>query len=205
MKLYYSLNSNPRVAVATARYLNSPVEFIRANPRHPDHEEAFRPINPNALVPVLAEEGRPNLWEADAIACRLSVIAGSDFWPTDAGRLPELIRWLSWSSTHFNAAAGALYFEYVVVPQIFTRGPDEAVVGEALESLARLMPILDDALAGRSWLVGDQLSYADFRVATVLPFEQAQLPLAGYANVLNWRDRLREIDAWRAPFEGLAG
>lgn len=203
MKLYYSLNSNPRVAVATARHLRSPVEFVRANPRHPDHEEAFRPINPNTLVPVLAEDGRPNLWEADAIACRLSAIAGSDFWPKD-DRLPELVMWLSWSAHHFNAAAGALYFEHIVVPQIFRRGPDEAVVAEAMGSLLKLMPILDDALDGRSWLVGDQLSYADFRVATVLPFEAAQLPLAGFGNVLRWRDRLCEYDAWRDPFKGLA-
>jgi glutathione S-transferase len=203
MKLYYSLNSNPRVAVATARYLASPVEFIRASPRHPDHEDAFRAINPNTLVPVLTEEGRPNLWEADAIACRLSAIAGSDFWPTDA-RLPELVMWLSWSAHHFNAAAAAFYFEHIVVPQIFTRGPDEAVLAQAAEELARLLPILDQALAGRSWLVGDKLSYADFRVATVLPFEQARLPLAGFDNIRRWHDRLREIDAWRAPFEGLA-
>lgn len=202
MKLYYSLNSNPRVAVAVARYLNSPVEFVRASPRRPDHEEAFRPINPNTLVPVLAEEGRPNLWEADAIACRLSALAGSDFWPSDA-RLPEFIMWLSWSAHHFNLAAGTFYFEHVVRPQIFTRGPDEAALAEAAASLRRLTPILDDALAGRSWLVGDRLSYADFRVATVLPFEQAQLPLAGFDNIRRWHDRLREIDAWRAPFEGL--
>ena len=76
MKLYYSRNLNPRVAVAVARYLGSPVDYIAANPRDADQEEAFRPINPNTLVPVLVEDDR-SLWETDAIACRLSQIAGS--------------------------------------------------------------------------------------------------------------------------------
>jgi hypothetical protein len=46
MKLFYSHNLNPRVAVAVARYLHSPVEFVRASPRHPENEHAFRAINP---------------------------------------------------------------------------------------------------------------------------------------------------------------
>jgi hypothetical protein len=68
LKLYYSTNLNPRVAVAVARHLKSPVEFVRASPRDPRCEEAFCPINPNTLAPVLAEGDR-SYWETDAIAC----------------------------------------------------------------------------------------------------------------------------------------
>jgi hypothetical protein len=67
LKLYYSTNLNPRVAVAVARHLKSPVEFVRASPRDPRYEEAFRPINPNTLAPVLVEGDR-SYWETDAIA-----------------------------------------------------------------------------------------------------------------------------------------
>jgi glutathione S-transferase len=203
MKLYYSENLNPRVAVAVARHLESPVEFISASPRRPDLEDAFRPINPNTLVPVLVEEGRPNLWEADAIACRLSMLAGSDFWPTDE-RLPELIRWVSWSAQHFNRAANVFYFEHIVRPRIFTRAANEAALEDARVALLRFAPILDDVLADRSWLVGERLSSADFRVASVLPYaELAQLPVGDYANIRRWHDRLNMLNAWRAPFEGL--
>jgi glutathione S-transferase len=202
MQLYYSENLNPRVAVAVARYLDSPVEFVRASPRRPDLEDAFRPINPNTLVPVLVEEGRPNLWEADAVACRLSMIARSDFWPTD-DRLPELVRWLSWSALHFNRAANVFYFENIVRPQIFTRPANTAALEEAEQALRRFGPILDEVLADRTWLVGDRLSYADFRVASVLPYPRAQLPLGQYANIARWHDRLNLLDAWRVPFEGL--
>lgn len=202
MQLYYSENLNPRVAVAVARYLDTPVEFVRASPRRPDLEDAFRPINPNTLVPVLVEEGRPNLWEADAVACRLSMLAGSDFWPTDE-RLPEIVRWLSWSALHFNRAANVFYFENIVRPQIFTRPANAAALEEADLALRRFAPILDDVLGDRTWLVGDRMSYADFRVASVLPYAEARLPLGQYANIARWHDRLNQLDAWRAPFEGL--
>jgi glutathione S-transferase len=202
MKLYYSKNLNPRVAVAVARHLQSPVEYVLASPRHPDHEEAFRAINPNTLVPVLVEDGR-TVWETDAIACRLSQIAGSDFWPAD-GRLPELMQWLSWSAYHFVRAGGVFYFEHIVRPQIFSRPANDAALADAAAALRRFAPILDEILAGRTWLVRNRLSYADFRVASVLPFaERAQLPVGGYRNIARWHDRLNEFDAWRAPFAGL--
>ena len=82
MKLYYSPNTNPRVTVAVAKYLDAPVEFVRAAPRDPANTDSFRGINPNALVPVLVEDNRTT-WETDAIVCRLCEITGSDFWRRD--------------------------------------------------------------------------------------------------------------------------
>src|ERR1700744_4536417 len=107
MKLYYSKNLNPRLAVAVARHLQSPVEFIRASPRDPGNEDGFRRINPNTLVPVLVEEGH-SLWETDAIACRLSMLAESDFWVFDE-KAAEFQMWLSWSAQHFTRAASFFY------------------------------------------------------------------------------------------------
>jgi glutathione S-transferase len=203
MKLYYSPNLNPRVAVAVAKHLKSSVEFVRASPKHPDHEAAFRALNPNTLVPVLVEAGRKPLWETDAIACRLSRLAGSDFWPTD-DRMPELIMWLSWSAHHFTETASAFYFENIVKPKILNLAPDEAVLRRADPRLRQLAGILDGVLADRTWLVGDRLSYADFRVASIMPFaEEAKAPLDGYANIHCWHDRLNQLDGWRLALDGL--
>ena len=202
MKLYYSRNLNPRVAVAVARHLGSPVEYVRASPRHPDHEEAFRPINPNTLVPVLVE-GERRLWEADAIACRLSAIAGSDFWRS-GDQAVEMIKWISWATHHLNSAASVLYFDRLIRPSFSDQGAPQAVLDEALSDFRRYAAILNTELEGRNWLVGDHISYADFRVATALPFaEGAGLPVAEFPNVKRWHDQLWALDAWRDPFEGL--
>ncbi len=165
-KLYYSHNLNPRVAVAVARHLGSPVDYIRASPRHPDHEPAFRSINPNALVPVLVEGGR-TLWETDA--------------------------------------ASTLYFEKLIRPTFSDVRVAPSVLEAALGDFRDHAAVLDGQLAGRPWLVGDHLSYADFRAATALPFaEGAGLPVSEFPNVKRWHDRLWALDAWRAPFDGLA-
>jgi glutathione S-transferase len=202
MKLYYSTNLNPRVAVAAARHLNSPVEFIRVSPRDPRQEDAFRVINPNTLVPVLVEGAKP-LWETDAIACRLSMIAGSDFWPT-GDSLPETVKWLSWSKHHLTAAGDAYYFENIIKPKYLGLPPDPHVIGGVESDFHRYARVLDDILATRRWLIEDRLTYADFRAATIMPFaKDAKMPVEGYKNVLAWADRLNEVDAWRAPFEGL--
>ena len=202
MKLFYSHNLNPRVAVAVARYLKSPVEYVRISPRHPSQIDAFRKINPNALVPVLCD-GDNTLWEADAIACRLSELSGSDFWRSGE-ELPEMIKWISWSAYHLTRAADPLYFYRIVAPTFSTAEPDPALMEQALRDFRTHAAILDDHLRDRPWILGERISYADFRVATPLPFaEGAGLPLAEFPNVSNWHARLNAIDAWRDPFTGL--
>ena len=203
MKLFYSHNLNPRVAVAVARYLHSPVEFVRASPRHPENEQAFRAINPNTLVPVLVEGDR-TLWETDAIACRLSTIAKSDLWPTD-DRAPELQMWISWSTHHFTRAASAFYWEFVIKPIIGDTSVDTRALDEAAGEFHRFAAVLEDVLSNRTWLVGNRLSYADFRVATALPFADAsKLPIERYPRVTAWHERLCGHSAWSNPFESLA-
>lgn len=198
--LYYTHNINPRVAVAVARYLKSPVELIRYEPMGADREK-FLPLNPNSLAPLLVEDGKP-LWEADAIALRLSRLAGGAFWPDQ--HAVDIMQWVSWSAHHFTVAgAGLVWHNHTAVS--WMGPPDPGVVAGIAEDFHRFARILDATLADRQWLVGDRLTYADFRVASALPFaERGQIPLDSYRNVVAWHDRLNTIEAWREPFAGLA-
>ena len=201
-KLYYTHNINPRVAVATARYLEAPVEYLRIAPKGAD-EAMIRPFNPNTLAPVLVEDDGTSLWETDAITWRLARLTGSDFWQTD--RLDEMLQWVSWSAHHFTRAGGTYTFENVTMVDVPGWRRNLMALEEAEADFHQLGGILDEVLAKRDWLVGGKLSYADFRVATALPFAgAASIPLAGYGNIQRWHDRLLEIDAWREPFAGIA-
>lgn len=203
MKLYYSHNLNPRVAVAVAKYLQSPVAYERAAPRNPANTEAFRAINPNALVPVLVD-GQDKLWETDAIACKLSALSGTDFWRNGAEQ-PEMIKWISWSAYHLTLAASPLYFFRIVVPQFSDAKPDPRQMEKALSDFREHAATLDGLLADRKWLLGDRISYADFRVATPLPFaDGAGMPVEEFPHVKRWHDQLWAIEAWRDPFKGIA-
>jgi glutathione S-transferase len=202
MKLYFSRNYNPRLAVAVARFLNSPVEFEFASPFSPGQREKFIRLNPNLSVPILVE-GETTLWEADAIACRLSQLAKSDFWPMGEA-LPEIVRWISWGYWNFVRACDQVHFERVT-KQRYAIGPIRQDVVEAgLNEFASSAAVLEQHLKPRDWLVGGRPTYADFRLACVLPFAGiAGLPVHDFPRVAAWHARLMEIPAWRDPFAGL--
>lgn len=201
-KLLFSRNPNPRLAVASARYLEAEIDYEFAAPFAPGQADLYRPLNPNLSLPILVV---PNgsLWEADAIACRLSRDARSDFWGTGDDE-PDMIRWLSWGKENFVRASDMVHFERGT-KQRYGLGPiDQRLVEQGLERFRTAASILEAELAGRKWLTRNRLSYADFRMATFLPFNDiARLPLDDYPSVARWYRRLGEIDAWRDPFKGL--
>lgn len=202
MKLFFSRNPNPRLAVAVARYLDADIDYEFASPFSPGQSDKFRPLNPNLSLPILVEAGAA-LWEADAIACRLSRAAGSDFWRTGDDE-PEMIRWISWAKDNFMRTCDMVHFE-LGTKRRYALGPtDHEQLREGIAQFHATSRILDAALADREWVTGDAISYADFRMAAFLPFNDvAKLPLEEYPSIRRWYDQLEEIDAWREPFNGL--
>jgi glutathione S-transferase len=203
MKLYFSRNYNPRLAVATARYLEIPLQFEFASPFDPAHIEHFRTLNPNHRLPILLEDDGTSLWEADAIACRLSQLAGSSFWRTGPAQ-PRMIQWLSWANGDFVAGCDKVHFERVTRRR-YGHGPIRShYVEDGLALFNEAAAVLDAHLAQQDWVLEDGISYADFRMACVLPFaDLTGLPLADYSNIARWFERLCQIEAWRDPFLGL--
>jgi glutathione S-transferase len=202
MQLYYSHNSGPRLAVAAAKHMQAPVDFIYAEPLSPGNIDKFRALNPNVRVPILIENGTP-LWEVDAITCRLAQITQSDFWP-GSQHLPNLIRWLSWNAWHFGPAASALYFEHIVKPTFNGAPAPQAELDQHMKNFRHYAAILNGELAGKTWLIDNRLSYADFRTAFVFPFAaRCGLPLQDYPELQRLSDQLNELPHWKAPFAGI--
>ncbi|RDJ02728.1 glutathione S-transferase family protein [Rhizobium grahamii] len=202
MKLYFSQNPNPRLAVAVARFLKAEIEFEFAEPMAPGQAERYLPLNPNLLLPILQHSGR-TLWETDAIACWLSRRAGSNFWRTDDDE-PEMIRWISWAKENFMKACDAVHWERGTKLRYGIGTCDQVMVEEGLRQFHRAAIILDSQLSDRRWLLGEAISFADFRMAAFLPFnDAARLPIDEYPAVKRWSDQLNLIEAWRDPFLGL--
>ena len=201
MKLYYAETMNPRKVCAVAKYLGSPVEFIRVDLRKGEHREpAFLEQNPNGKVPLLVD-GELCLWESTAIMAHLAVQAGSDLWPSDAASQVEVLRWLSWDMVHFSRHGSSLYFEHMIKPWAGLGEPNAAAVEEATGFFKRFAAVLDAHLATRDYLVGNRLSIADFGTGVLLPWaKQAHLPVEGFAHIERWHERLMALPAWRDPF-----
>jgi glutathione S-transferase len=185
-----------------ARFLNAPVTLEWASPFDPAHSEKFRALNPTQLIPILVEHGT-SLWEADAIACRLSMMVGSNFWRMDA-ELPDMIRWISWGKPNFVHGCDMVSFE-LGTKQRYGIGPiDQGEIKKGLKLFHKSAELLDAHLQGREFLLASGLSYADFRMATFLPFNDVmKLPLSDYANISRWNKTLETLPAWADPFKGL--
>ena len=203
MKMYFSRNPNPRLAVAVARYLNAEVDFEFASPQAPGQASRYLSLNPNLLLPILERPGKP-LWEADAIACWFSRHAGSNFWRTDDDE-PEMIRWISWGKENFVKACDMVHWERGT-KQRYGIGPcEQAMVEEGLRQFHVAARILEAELSARTWLVGNSVSFADFRMETFLPFnDAARLPIDDYPSLRRWYGQLEDIGAWQNPFDGLS-
>jgi len=200
MKLYYFETPNSRKVCATAKHLNSPVEWIRIDLAKQEHKTPeFLAFNPNGKVPALVD-GDAQIWESMAIMCYLAEKAGSDLWPSDARQI-DVIRWLSWDIAHFSRHAGTLFFQHVIKANFGMGPPDDAAVKEALGFFRHFAAVLNTHLESRSYLVGDALTIADFAVASILPVaEPAKIPVSEFPAIERWHARLEELPAWQEPF-----
>lgn len=201
MKLYYFQTPNAQKPCAVAKHVGSPVEFVHIDLAKGENKTPdFLAINPNGKIPAL-EDGDTRLWESHAIMCYLAQKAGSDLWPNDPAAQIDIIRWLNWDTAHFSRHGGRLFFQRHIKPFFGLGDADESEIEEATGFFHQFASVLNEHLKGRSHLVGDKLSIADFGVASFLPTaEQGQLPLDNYDEINRWHGTMMELPAWREPY-----
>lgn len=151
-------------------------------------EPAYRRLNPNGLVPTLEEDGFV-LWESNAILRYLGRRGGTLALPEDPRACALVDQWLDWQATSFTPAMRDAFWQLFRVPPAER---DPAAIERSLARTEPLAAILDAALAGRDFVVGERFSIADIALACAahrwlnLPAARAERPamarwLAGLA------------------------
>jgi glutathione S-transferase len=190
---------NCRRVLATIEQLGLDVEVVEPSVTTGELKiPAYLAINPNGKVPTL-EDGDLKLWESNAIMQYLgSKKPGNTLWPDDARTRAEITRWQFWEANHFSRSTGTLAFEKVFKKFVLKQEPNQAAIAEAEEGLHKFAPILNGQLEGRSFILGDNLTLADFSVGADLSYaDHAQMPLESYPHIVAWRKRLDEVPAWK--------
>lgn len=199
MRLYHNhLSSNGRRVLMVAEQLGLPLDIVNVDLMSESDRARLHEVNPNGKLPVL-EDGDFLLWESCAIMQYLADrTLGQTLYPDNIMVRADINRWMLWSCQHFASAISLISFENIWKGLIGQGGPDAAVLQKAEAQLAQFTTVLDDHLAERQWLVGDQLSLADFAVAPALMYtEQAKLPVTQYRHLMAWYERVRGLDAWK--------
>lgn len=160
-----------------------PFELVLVSFAGEAQKPEFRRINPNGRVPALDDDGTI-VWESMAINLHLADRYGKALAPRDSSERAHVNQWSFWVMTEIEPGLIDALLHRVMRPPA-DRNPEVAAAGEA--KLARPLAVLDEVLAGRTWLVGDRFTVADLNVASVLAIAAvAQIDLAAYPNVQRW-------------------
>ncbi|MCA9665211.1 MAG: glutathione S-transferase family protein [Myxococcales bacterium] len=200
MKLYVNpLSPNARKVIAVANHVKldidiEPVDLAKGQHKSPE----YLALNPNGKVPTLVD-GELKLWESNAIMQYMAGKAKSDLWPADDAKRADISRWQCWQLAHFGPPCAEITYERVVKPMLQQQPGDEDKVKAAEERFHQFAAVLNGALEGKKFLVGDAVTIADFTVASTLTYAApARIPLDSYTHIKAWLARLDEVPAWKA-------
>lgn len=200
MKLYNAdLSPNCLRVRAVIHELGLSVEIVDVNLMSKDAKpEGFLAANPNGKVPAFVDDDGFMLFESRAINGYLaSKRPERELLPSDPKRRALVEQWTYWHAIHLAPPMIALAFERVLKRRFRMGEPDEAAIAPKLKELDRFLPVLDQALDGREWLV-EKLSLADFAVASTFVLrEPSGISLANHPHVAHWLERVEALPAWQ--------
>lgn len=200
MRLYYVVGSpNSRKVHAVINHLGLEhvqfeyLDFFSGEMKAPD----YLGINPNGMVPALVD-GTFTLWESNAIMQYLAAKApANSLFPKDEAARADIVRWQCWELAHFNKALGVLSFEAVAKPRFMNMTPDADAVSWSKRELARHAPVLDAALKGRKYLVGNDITLADYSMAHLEGFKDlSPFDWSPYSHLNTYFERMRAAPHW---------
>jgi glutathione S-transferase len=161
----------------------------------------FRALNPNAKVPVL-EDGDLILTESNAILmwlvdCHPEAGLGGQ---TPAERA-HVARWMFFNTAHMGPAGAQIFAHTMLLPPARRLSQ---VAETARAELARCTAIVDGALAGRRWLLGDRYTIADISLAPNLYLAKTLLgaDLSARPELARWLEQITARAAWKKVYGG---
>ncbi len=157
----------------------------------------FLAMNPNGLVPVLADGDGEPIWEAGAILRYLADRYGDDaFWPKDPARRAQVDKWAEWAKVTAAASFTVPIFWRVV--RTTPRDRDWSAIRDAVAAHARVLDIAEARLQGRAFLAGDTFTLADIQFGHVLyRYHEMEIDRPSHPAVRRYYDRLAERPAFR--------
>lgn len=155
----------------------------------------YQAMNPNALVPVIEEDGHA-LWESNTIVRYLAARHGvGTLHAADPMQRAQAEKWMDWSTTRISP----LYSELVWgIVRTAPADRDETRINAAVVRAGDLLAMADAVLAQQPWLSGDAFGVGDIPLGAhiyawfTLPIQRPDLP-----HLAQWYERLCERPAYR--------
>ena len=144
-------------------------------------------INPTGAVPAIRLDDGRVLAESNAILFFLG--EDTPYLPDERHARAKVQQWLSFEGNYVEPAIGTL--RHWIMTGKAARRSRELIESRVRASL-RALRVLDRELASRDFIAGDDYTIADMSLfAYASRAHEADLPLAEFANVAAWIDRVR--------------
>jgi glutathione S-transferase len=167
LKLYGTSMSRAARSLWALEELGLKYEHVPLNTQGDSRKPEFLKINPNGHVPTLEDDGQI-FWESMAINLYLAEKYGkAPLWPSSVTDHGHAYQWSLWAMTEIEPHLLALLMHKMLLPK--EQRSDQAVAA-ATEALKAPLKVLDGALAGKEYLLGNDFTIADLNVASVLSF-----------------------------------
>jgi glutathione S-transferase len=159
---------------STSRGRRAHETSIASEPIDLGHGDQLAPeylaLNPNRKMPTLTD-GDFVLWESNGILFYMAAKRPeSGLWPSDLCGQADVLRWLAWESAQWDAeSVGMVAFEKGSKSVLGLGAPDPVFIARGEQNFTRFAAVLDDQLKGRTWLVGERLTIADFSIGGLVP------------------------------------
>lgn len=178
---YYSPFSSAATVHWALEELGVPYEKVKLDLRKGDsHKPEYLALNPNGKVPLIVHEGTP-IFESIAILAYLGETFGVEkgLFPAPGPRRGEALQWLAWANVSLGEAQSRYQRN---TNERFPKEQHNAKAAEAAkEDVEKLLGILDHALQGKTFLVGDSFSLVDMHLAGFVGY----LGMSGF-DVTKW-------------------
>jgi len=158
-------------------------EHVQTNFTGDNKQPEYLALNPNGHIPTLVD-GDTVLWESLAINLYLAEKYDGGLNPKTVEDRGRAIQWSFWVMLEAEKFLLEYLFNTLILPP---EQRDAEIAEAAAQALQAPMRVLDAALAGRDFLVGDSFSVADLNVAAVFAWAvPAKLDLSGFPDLSRW-------------------
>ena len=178
------------------------IEFERVDLGGPfggNNDPEYLALNPNGLVPTV-KDGDLVMWESNTICRYLATTRnGARLYPTDPAARTHVERWMDWQLASAGPPMGTLLFGLV---RTTPERRDHAAIEAARVKALTAWTIVDEALQGRPFLAGAELTLAEIVLGTLVyrwhafPIERPPLH-----NLRAWYERMRERPGFKKYIE----
>jgi glutathione S-transferase len=188
MKLYGFAPTRTIRALWMLRELDLEFEYVSVDLTKGEHRQAqFLAVNPAGKVPVLVE-GDLVLSESVAIVLYLAEkYRAGGFLPSDQQARAEVNRWLLFTATELEQPLWRISRHTALYP------PEKRLAAEipiARQDFVDMAEVMEKHLQGRSVLVGDGVTVADFVAAYTLDWANEVGLLEGMPNLRGYMQRM---------------